>query len=214
MPSKFQLANFTLNNYTQAEVDQLVEWLSSNNVTETVVCSERGDTGTPHLQGCIRATSAKALATWKNVPGLSRAHFERAKRSKASFEYCLKSLRETPIRVIQNVSRGRISVYSFGKPQDVAAQHPQLWERVYVRGAAHVQAVQGALRLVHIIILTYSVKRESKRGTYSVNIFTERPQYETSAFVGSHVPWEDLSSGCAICERTQTDLEMVGPFDG
>jgi len=90
---------FTLNNWTQEEVDALTNYLDNSieAISFAIVGQEIGQSGTAHLQGYIRfkteALKAKDgnLTFWRRVPGLERAHFEGAKGSdEQSSEYCSK----------------------------------------------------------------------------------------------------------------------------
>lgn len=88
---------FTLNNYSQEEVDQLLGWLTSVPVKYAIVGKEVGASKTPHLQGFVHLQPAflKAkegiVSKWKGFPGLARAHLENAKGSdEDSKKYCSK----------------------------------------------------------------------------------------------------------------------------
>lgn len=81
---------FTLNNYTEAEYNDLVEtskqtkwWIMGKEVAPA--------TGTPHLQGACVIGKQVALSSLKKWPGLARAHIEEMKGSpKDSHTYCSK----------------------------------------------------------------------------------------------------------------------------
>lgn len=81
--AKFNRWCFTINNFTlepafHASMDYLVYGI------------ERGESGTPHLQGYVRFKCRKALATVKSLLD-SRAHLEKAKGDeKSNREYCTK----------------------------------------------------------------------------------------------------------------------------
>lgn len=89
---------FTLNNPTEDEkfwVATLGESISSDG--DESICSylifgqEVGDSGTPHLQGYLCLREKKRIPYLKEVPGLSRAHFELARGTHAQAStYCKK----------------------------------------------------------------------------------------------------------------------------
>lgn len=81
----------TLNNYTEEEESQL------QSLVETRLCSyilygrEVGQQGTPHLQMYLETKKKVGLRSIKTMPGLSRAHVEKANGSLQSNQrYCRK----------------------------------------------------------------------------------------------------------------------------
>lgn len=90
---------FTLNNYTEEEITLLSAWITlhEKDLMFAVVGKEKGESGTPHLQGFLHLKSAYLKAKngtvsfWKQVPGLLRAHFESARGTdEDSKKYCSK----------------------------------------------------------------------------------------------------------------------------
>lgn len=90
---------FTLNNYSDEEVETLCNWLDSLNdkLLYAVIGQEIGETGTPHLQGFISIchTQLKAkdglVRWWKSQPGLGRSHLEASRGNDFENEiYCTK----------------------------------------------------------------------------------------------------------------------------
>lgn len=80
---------FTLNNWTQAEYDDLVsraptfKWI--------IMGKEVGEQGTPHIQGAIIFGAQVSFSTLKLWPGLARAHIEVMKGTPAhQLVYCSK----------------------------------------------------------------------------------------------------------------------------
>lgn len=63
---------FTLNNWTQAEYDLLIQW----DTTWMIIGKEVGEEGTPHLQGACILGRQYSKVQLKKVPGFERAHFE------------------------------------------------------------------------------------------------------------------------------------------
>lgn len=82
---------FTVNNYTEDELNELRGLESGSGCTYLVCGIERGDSGTPHIQGYIEFGSRLRLATVKRIRGFGRAHLEvrRGTASQAS-TYCKK----------------------------------------------------------------------------------------------------------------------------
>lgn len=78
---------FTLNN--PAGVD--ISFVDFDQVRYAVWQLERGEEGTPHLQGYIELNCARRFNWMKTIPELSEAHFEirRGTRAQAR-EYCMK----------------------------------------------------------------------------------------------------------------------------
>lgn len=82
---------FTLNNWTQAELDALLR--HANTFKYLIVGKETGASGTPHLQGffILPPNLRFRLAQVRNLPGLRRAHFEPARgTSLQASQYCKK----------------------------------------------------------------------------------------------------------------------------
>ncbi len=81
---------FTLNNYTDEEVQKLKDVSQFPEGTYLVGGYERGKTGTPHIQGYVRFPNAKTLEAAKGFIS-NRAHMERAKGNPShNFTYCTK----------------------------------------------------------------------------------------------------------------------------
>jgi len=87
--SRVSRITFTLNNWTQAEYDDLVaraptfKWI--------IIGKETGEQGTPHLQGAIVFGGQVSFSTLKLWPGLHRAHIEpMVKDPHFSLVYCSK----------------------------------------------------------------------------------------------------------------------------
>lgn len=92
---------FTVNNPKKDYAATLQAVLATSKCKRFVFQEEKGDTGTPHLQGYISMKSPNRFSTMqKNVPG---AHLEVAKGSyMENFEYCTKS----EGRISEPVSKG------------------------------------------------------------------------------------------------------------
>lgn len=80
---------FTINNPTDAEYQALVD--SHNRFDYLVIGRERGDLGTPHLQGFVILQTRLRLRNVKLLPGFARAHLEAARGTpQQASDYCKK----------------------------------------------------------------------------------------------------------------------------
>lgn len=75
---------FTLNNYTELEIDAITRFSKCKYLFQ----EETGESGTPHLQGTLQFKDAKTLSKLKKL--LPRAHLEICQDLKASLRYCCK----------------------------------------------------------------------------------------------------------------------------
>lgn len=91
---------FTLNNYTQADLDRLSAPL--NGVDFLIYGKEVGASGTPHLQGTVCFQSRKRLQQVINVIG--QAHCSTTKYLMQSIEYCRKDGDFTEVGDIASVA--------------------------------------------------------------------------------------------------------------
>lgn len=85
----------TLNNYTEEEEAMLQSLVSGKFVSFVVYGREVGQEGTPHLQMYLETSGKMSLSSMKKIPGLSRAHLEKANGSlEQNRAYCTKEDRE------------------------------------------------------------------------------------------------------------------------
>lgn len=95
MPTKQQPASchwcFTINNWTEAELKHLID-VASKECKYLVIGKEKGEQGTPHLQGYLHLNKKKRFAPVKKLLSPDRAcHVERCKGSPAdNITYCKK----------------------------------------------------------------------------------------------------------------------------
>ena len=89
-PAAIQRWVATLNNYTNAEYDTLIESIATN-ASYAVIGREVGESGTPHLQCFFIWYNRFRLRQVKAIPGLQRAHLEPARgTSSQAAVYCKK----------------------------------------------------------------------------------------------------------------------------
>lgn len=81
----FRNCCFTLNNYTASEVESIKNWEAKY----IIFGYEKGESGTPHIQGYVEWKNARKLSTLKNLN--DRIHWEARKGSAfQASEYCKK----------------------------------------------------------------------------------------------------------------------------
>lgn len=81
----------TVNNYTPDEETALQSMVENGHASYVIFGRERGEGGTPHLQGFIQLKARTRLASVKAIPGLGRAHLEPRRGSvQEAAEYCKK----------------------------------------------------------------------------------------------------------------------------
>lgn len=87
---------FTLNNYTEVEVQALKESMELHKYIFLCWGIEVGESGTPHLQGYVENKNARTILAMKKDKGFARAHFEERLGTKVeATTYALKeALRE------------------------------------------------------------------------------------------------------------------------
>lgn len=81
--SKSRGFTFTLNNYTNDDINMIKEFKC-----QYIFQEETGESGTKHLQGMLYFTNAVSFNTVKTM--LPRAHIEKMKSKIASIKYCSK----------------------------------------------------------------------------------------------------------------------------
>lgn len=81
---------FTLNNYTEDDVERLNALVDNDNDCKYIIFGkEVGESGTPHLQGFLQVTKKSRMQRVKDMIG-SNPHLEQARNVVASREYCKK----------------------------------------------------------------------------------------------------------------------------
>lgn len=80
---------WTLNNYTEAEYENMKMGLHMNTVDKWIIGKEVGANGTNHLQGYYYFRNGKTFSTVKKI--CERAHWEKANGSADhNYNYCSK----------------------------------------------------------------------------------------------------------------------------
>lgn len=80
---------YTLNNYTETEVDAIQKWCEMNCIYFVIGKENGGTNGTPHLQGFLEFKNPRSFNTIKKL--MPRAHIEAAKGTrKQNIKYCSK----------------------------------------------------------------------------------------------------------------------------
>jgi len=132
---------FTVNNYTEAD-EAAVKAVGESGRAKYVVCGrEKGEQGTPHLQGYVYFDHARSRASVSKM--IPRAHLEAAKGSaQENFVYCSKEE----------------DFFEIGaRPQDPKAQGPKgkaYWdEQLALAKAGNVEACDSKLQLSHFSTL-------------------------------------------------------------
>lgn len=88
--SKSRRFVFTLNNYTEEEENNVATLFDSDRIIYGVYGRERGESGTPHLQGFCILSAPQRFSFLKNQIS-NRVHLEVARaKSKAAADYCKK----------------------------------------------------------------------------------------------------------------------------
>lgn len=144
---------FTLNNYTNEELNLVDGLVQCGSVTYLIRGREEGTSGTPHLQGYFELANRMRISQLKQLGGLSRAHFEpRRGTQQQAISYCEKeedyaSFGEpTPMRPGKRTDLDR----AVDAIKDGASTR-ELWQEhtsVMVRHSRGLLAARNALRPV------------------------------------------------------------------
>ena len=106
---------FTLNNYTNEQSEQLEHILKSE-CRWFIFQEEKGEEGTPHLQGIVNLAKKQRLTGLKKID--PRIHWEPTKSVKASIAYCIKN--ETRC--------GRQWIHGIEVPEEIEVEKPKGWQ--------------------------------------------------------------------------------------
>lgn len=141
---------FTLNNYTDEQQESLRRKASDDNCTYLIFGRERGEQGTPHLQGYLELNTRKRLTTVKRWLGIRSIHLEKRRgTSQEASDYCEK---EGDFETF-----GTISVVTQGQRTDLddaitsireGASKRQLWEN---HTSAMIRYERGLIRAAEVL---------------------------------------------------------------
>lgn len=98
---------FTLNNYTDEQVAWCTSYSTLDNVTRMTVSKEVGESGTPHLQGCITWRSNKTLVACKK---LLKAHWTKADSPGEAHAYPVKADSDVFVQVNKKSQGNRVDL--------------------------------------------------------------------------------------------------------
>lgn len=144
---------FTLNNYTEDEVQQLEALANERPGIEYIVIGvEEGEQGTPHLQGFVSFAKRTANTKVKKILG-RRCHIERAKGSpKQASDYCKKDGKFIEFGVLPKGQGSRTDLVEIAKKikagtsmRKLAEEHPASFIR-YSTGIARLQSYSPVQR--------------------------------------------------------------------
>lgn len=115
--------DFTLNNFTDEDIDMLKRW--TDDVGRMVVSKEVGEEGTPHLQGRVTFRRAYRLSGLKKLHG--KMHWEPTK-CKQDFLYVMKEGGEVIIDVKNGKQGERNDLKELVKMAKAGAGKRELWD--------------------------------------------------------------------------------------
>lgn len=124
---------FTLNNYTEQELESVREICDQHDVVKYVCfAQETGAAGTPHLQGYMGYLDPQRLARCKKL--IPRAHFQQMRGNMAqNAAYCSK--------------QGKMEVYG-NPPEDPGFKEINRWQRAFDSAASgNFEEIPADLRL-------------------------------------------------------------------
>lgn len=130
---------FTWNNYDEQSIEYFREYFETGKAVYIVIGKEVGESGTPHLQGCIFLKNAISMRGLRKIFG-SGLHWEVTRREKASIDYCKKDGDYVEFGEYNNapgkrndLEEGCKSLLSHRSITRFKSEHPTLWVK-YPRG--------------------------------------------------------------------------------
>lgn len=134
---------FTLNNPTDAEVKQLIEWSKESTIKRFVATRESGENDTPHIQGAITFGRAYRFPQLhKLVP---RAHWEQAKTKDPGL-YCIKTDSEVIVNIDNRSQGSRSDLKALHQDIKNGATRKDLWEKFFPTMCRSYQGVYEGMR--------------------------------------------------------------------
>lgn len=162
MPKPHKSWNFTLNNYSVAEVEMVSKWAAE--CQRALVSKEVGDSGTPHLQGAFTFKTAKRLAALKKL--CPRAHWEPMRVEDSSFLYVLKTDSELVVEVDNRKRKGKRT--DLDRVAELVDSGANLLEIVDEAPVAYIKYNKGIRELM-------TVKRRRVKAAYTLEDFVKPP---------------------------------------
>jgi len=132
---------FTLNNYTDKQVAWCTLYSTLDHVTRMTVSREVGESGTPHLQGCITWRSNKTLVACKK---LLKAHWTKADSPGEAHAYPVKADSDVFVQV-NNKGKGSGERTDMEEMKKEIIACNSLQEVMKVPGVARVRSWAKAL---------------------------------------------------------------------
>jgi len=125
---------FTWNNFPDSAIDSLTEWIHKNNARYAIIGKEKGERGTPHLQGYIMLSNQLRFSSIKkDFPML---HIEKARGTSLQNKvYCSKELDfveigecpEDSATVTKNVWKTIYDLAAKGDWSTLQSDHTRVW---------------------------------------------------------------------------------------
>jgi hypothetical protein len=153
---------FTINNYTDDQVNQVLGWENDRNISGCVAGFEVGKNGTPHIQGCIMFKAPKRFSEVRKI--VKGWHVEKMRESwKCNVKYCSKDedllINKQPsqgervdiINYVDDIKHGKLE----GELWD--SEHTAVWakyQHIYPRVRAQLAAqVKNNFRKLNVTVL-------------------------------------------------------------
>lgn len=231
---KLQRVCFTLNNYTEEQFEAIKRHVFVDETAYAVIGKEKGESGTPHLQGYINfgRKNRKTFATLKSL--LFNAHIELAKGSDFDNQkYCSKDgdyyEHNTPVgqgkRSDLNLC---VSKLVLGKRvNEVALEHPEIFVK-YCRGMRELsyivrsQEVRDFKTVVYVLIgppgtgkSRYCYEKAKAMGDL---YYKPRGQWwdgydgQTSVIIDDFYGWLKYDDLLKLCDRYPYQVPIKGGY--
>lgn len=149
---------FTLNNYTEEELQQIQQFAVSKDCNYLIYGIEKGDAGTPHLQGYFEYSKKSRLTGIRQCStGFSRAHLEprRGTAAQAS-EYCKKDGNFREYGKIASKRQGqRFDLQEIQDDIKAGAQDLEIANNYFTRWVVYRNSFNEYRKMVHTVPRTW-----------------------------------------------------------